>query len=232
VIHLLVYAVGYALWRQLTRRAKFTAAAKLPLPTHRTILAYALLLAVITAFVRIWYPMDRWVTLLVVPAEIAHLPQYLSLFVLGIMAYRGDWLRRLPTATGMTWLWIGVAAALVCYTYSLGGWRWLPTLPGAIDGLVWNTWEAFTCVGLSVGLLVLFRERFNEQPGRWLSALAGAAYAAYIVHVLVVMGVQSGLQPVALPAFTKFALVSLVGVPLSFGVGYLLRQLPGAKKVL
>lgn len=232
VAHLLVYAVGYALWRQLTRRARLADAAQMPLPTQRGLLTYALLLAVITAFVRTWYPIDRWVTLLVVPAEIAHLPQYLSLFVLGIMAYRGDWLRRLPTATGMTWLGVGLAAAAARYAYSLGGWRWLSAFPAAIDGLVWSAWEAFICVGLSVGLLVLFRERFNGRPGGLLSTIGGAAYAAYIVHVAVVVGIQFGLDPVPLPPFTKFALVAVVGTLLSFGIGHALRQLPGAKKVL
>lgn len=232
VSHLLVYAAGYALWRQVTRRARLTDASEMPLPTHGTLLAFALLLALTTAVVRIWYPIDRWVTVLVVPAEIAHLPQYLSLFVLGIIAYRGDWLRRLPAATGLTWLVIGLTAALARYAYSLGGWRWLSPVPAAIDGLVWSTWEVLICVGLSVGLLVLFRERFNAQPGRLLIAMAGAAYAAYIVHMLVVLGLQFGLEPAALPPFTKFVLVTLVGAPLSFGIGHALRQLPGAKKIL
>ncbi len=229
--HLLVYAIGYALWRQLTRRAKITAADGMPLPRHLTLLAYTLLLGLATAVVRIWYPIDRWATLLVVPAEIAHLPQYLSLFVLGILAYRGDWLRRLPTATSMTWLGIGLAAGVALYAYDLGGWRWLSS-DSAVTHLGWNLWEAAICVGLSVGLLVLFRERFNGGPGRLLSAVAGAAYAAYIVHVLVVVGVQYSLVSVALPPFAKFVLVTLVGAPLSFGIGHLLRQLPGAKRVL
>jgi glucan biosynthesis protein C len=229
--HLLVYALGYALWRRLTRGAHFTAA-ELPLHTHRTLLAYTLLLALVSALVRTWYPIDRWVTLLVVPAEVAHLPQYVSLFVLGILAYRGDWLRRLPAATGMTWLGIGLAAAAAHYAYSLGGQDWLSAVPKPLGELVWPTWEAFICVGLSVGLLVLFRERFNAQPGRLLAALGGAAYAAYVVHVVIVVGLQSGLAPVSLPPFAKFVVVSLAGAALSFGIGHLLRQLPGARKVL
>jgi hypothetical protein len=230
--HLLVYALGYALWRRLTRNAQLPDVAELPLPTHKTLLAYTLLLALVSAVVRDWYPIDRWVTLLVVPSEIAHLPQYLSLFVLGILAYRGDWLRRLPAATGMTWLGIGLAAAVARYAYSLSGQDWLAAVPELLEGLVWPTWEALMCVGLSVGLLVLFRERLNAQPGRLLSALSGAAYAAYIVHVLVVIGLQSGLASVSLPPFAKFIAVSLAGAALSFGIGHLLRQLPGARKVL
>jgi glucan biosynthesis protein C len=227
--HLLVYALGYALWRWLARYVKLPNAADIPLPTQRGLLAFTLLLAVVTAIVRIWYPIDRWVTLLVVPAEIAHLPQYLSLFVLGIIAYRADWLRRLPTATGMTWLGIGLTASAARYAYELGGWRYLPPCLGDMDWLVRSTWEAFICVGLSVGLLVLFRERLNGQPGRLLSAMGGAAYAAYVFHVLIVVALQYSLISVPLPPFAKFALVTLLGVSLSFGVGHLQRKCLGAR---
>jgi glucan biosynthesis protein C len=227
--HLLVYALGYALWRWLARYVKLPNAADIPVPTQRGLLAFTLLLGVVSAIVRIWYPIDRWATVLVVPAEVAHLPQYISLFVLGIVAYRADWLRRLPTATGMTWLGIGLTASVARYAYDLGGWRWLPPFPGAIEGLIMSTWEAFICVGLSMGLVVLFRERFNGQPGRLLSAMGGAAYAAYVFHLLVVVALQFSLVEVPLPPLAKFALVTLVGVPLSFGIGYLQRKCLGAR---
>ncbi len=230
--HLLVYALGYALWRWLARYVKLPNGADIPLPTQRGLLAFTLLLGVVTAIVHIWYPIDRWATLLVVPAEVAHLPQYLSLFVIGIIAYRGDWLRRLPTATGMTWLGIGLTASAARYAHDLGGSRWMPSLPWAIEGIVMSTWEAFICVGLSVGLLVLFRERFNGQPGRLLSAMSGAAYAAYVFHLLVVVALQFSLVEVPLPPFAKFALVALAGVAISFALGHLQRRVLGAKRAL
>jgi len=232
VAHLLVYAIGYELWRRLTQHSSLTGRLELSVPTHRTILTYVLVLTIITAVVRIWYPIDRWATLLVFPAEIAHLPQYVSLFVIGIMAYRGDWLRRLPTATGMAWLWIGLTATVGRYAYSLqGGWEWLPLIL-TTSGLFWSLWESLICVGLCVGLLVLFRERDNGQSGKLLLLMAGAAYAAYIIHLLVVIGIQFGLDAVALTPFAKFLLVALLGTILSFGIGHLARQLPGAKKIL
>ena len=232
VAHLLVYAIGYALWRQLTQHRSFTSRIKLSVPTHQTILAYALVLTVVTAVVRVWYPIDRWVTLLLFPAEIAHLPQYVSLFVIGMMAYRGDWLRKLPTATGMTWLGIGLAAAVGRYAYSLlGGGEWFPLIL-TTNGLFWSLWEALICVGLNVGLLVLCREWGNGQPGKPLLLMAKSAYTAYIVHLLVVIGIQFGLKAAALTPFTKFVLVALLGTGLSFGIGQLARQLPGAKNIL
>ena len=236
VAHLIVYAVGYTLWRQLARRGTPTARRETPVPGHRAILGYTLAMAVVTAVVRIWYPIDRWEQVLVVfPTEFAHLPQYLSLFVIGIVAYRRDWLRRLPTTSGMTWLGIGLAAALAQYAYSLGGHQLLPSIlaTGGLDwrSLVWSIWEALICVGLCVGLLVLFRERLNRQ-GRLLSVLSAAAYTVYIIHVLVIVGLQFNLVAVVLPPFVKFLVVTLIGVPLCFGISHLIKKLPLARRIL
>ena len=104
------------------------------------------------------------------------------------------------------------------------GWEWLPAILIS-SGLFRSLWEALICVGLCVGLLTLWL-------GKLLSLMAGAAYAAYIIHLLVVIGIQFGLDTVALMPFTKFVLVPLLGTILSFGVGHLIRQLPGAKKIL
>ena len=169
-----------------------------------------------------------------------NIPQYVSLFVVGTLAYRGDWLRKLPTATGFVWLWIGMTAAVaryvIGYSDDMTGTHFLDTFT-ASDGLSWrslvgNGWEALICVGLCVGLLVLFREWFNKPQGKLLSAMAGAAYGACIIHLLIVMGAQAALHAAPLPPFIKFLLVTLVAAAISFGIAHLARQLPGAKRIL
>ena len=211
------------------------------MPTHLAILLFVVALTLVTWIVRIWFPIDRWVPLFfVIPAEAAHLPQYVGLFAVGTLAYRGDWLRKLPTVTGFVWLWVGLTAAVaryvVRYSDDLTGTHFLNEFT-ANDGLSWRSlvgsgWEALICVGLCVGLLVLFREWFNKPQGKLLSAMAGASFGAYIIHLLVVMGVQAALQAVALPPFIKFILVTLVAAAISFGIAHLVRQIPGVKKVL
>jgi surface polysaccharide O-acyltransferase-like enzyme len=249
LLHLLLYNAGYAVWRLVMERIKGrkTAvstphSAGISLPTHRSILVFALALALVSFVVRIWYPIDRWAPLFyLIPSEIAHLPQYVALFVLGIMANRGQWLREFPTRTGMIWLGIGLFAAAAYYVYSLWGARLFYDALGTgiieIGGLDWRSfvfclWEALVCVGLAAGLLVLFRDRFNKQPGALWSALIGAAYAAYIIHVLIVVGIQMGFDAVPLGPFVKPVLVTLIGIVLSFGIGHLVRKVPGAKKIL
>lgn len=249
LLHLLLYNVGYAVWRLVMERMKGreTAAsapssAGVSLPTHRIILAFALALALVSFIVRIWYPIDRWAPLFyLIPSEIAHLPQYVALFALGIMAYRGDWLSKFPTRTGMIWLGIGLFAATAYYVYSLWGDKLFYDVLGTgiieIGGLDWRSlvfclWEALVCIGLAAGLLVLFRARFDKQPSALWSALIGAAYAAYIIHVLIVVGIQMGFDAVELAPFIKFVLVTIIGIILSFGLGHLVRMVPGAKKIL
>jgi hypothetical protein len=221
VAHLLVYALLYTAWRALGL-PRFV----MRPPTHTTIVGYALVLAGVTAIVRLEFPIDRWVHLLgLLPAEVAHLPQYTSLFAIGLLAARGRWLEALPTRTGLLWLGIGLSLAGLRYLYAL--------LTGsAPSAQLWSVWESLMCVGVCVGLPVLLREH-GGRPRRLLRALAPNAYGAYVVHVApVVVGLQLALAPVSLDPFTKFVLVTLAGVPLSFLLAASLRRLPGVRAVL
>ncbi len=64
------------------------------------------------------------------------------------------------------------------------------TATGGLDwrSLVYSSWEALVCVGLVIGLLILFREQIDKQPGTLLVAMIGAVYAVYIIHWLIVGG--------------------------------------------
>jgi hypothetical protein len=216
---------------------------RLALALNVLLVVYAIALAGGTYAVRIKYPLDRWRPLLfILPVEYAHLPQYVSLFVLGAAAYRGNCLRRFPTWIGLAWLAIGLAAVIMYYLRDLGLIRFLPGVRLATGGagrgaLVFSAWEALVCTGLCVGLPVLYRELLNKKPGKLFSAAIQAQYAAYILHVPVVIGVQAALlplrwPPVALQPLIKFVIVSIAGSALSFGIGYLLKRIPGVKKVL
>jgi surface polysaccharide O-acyltransferase-like enzyme len=236
VAHLLVYSLAYAVWRLATQHAPVAERFARWVPGHGAILAYTVALALATFIVRVWYPIDRWEPAFgIIPAEYAHVPQYFSLFLLGIAAGRYDWLRRISAATGMIWLGVGLAAAGLRYGYPFIRQLGLPLLieGGGLNwrSLVWSSWEALICVGLCIGLPVLFREHFTRQGAllRWLSS---NVYATYIVHIWPIVGLQFALAHVALPPLLKFAIVTLVGIPLSFLIGALLRRLPYATKIL
>jgi hypothetical protein len=246
LIHLLVYSLVYVAWRLVAgwiRRPDRSPPPerKVGLPQrvavqHGAILLFAIALSLTAYVVRIEYPIDRWVPALIFPVEPAHLPQYVSMFLIGILAYRGDWLRKVPTATGVPWLAIGLAAGAAYYVYDLILAQSLPQIV-AIGGKSWQSlvfcaWEAIVCAGLGVGLLVLFRERLNGAPGKGLVAIVGAAYGAYIIHIPVVLGVQVGADGVQLAPFVKFIIATIIAALLSFGIAYLAKKVPGLKRVL
>jgi glucans biosynthesis protein C len=86
--HLLLYSAVYVAWRQ---SASGQPGCRSP-PNHFEIVGFVFALSLATWIVRAKYPVDKWVPLLwIMPAEPAHLPQYLALFTAGIAAYRGDW---------------------------------------------------------------------------------------------------------------------------------------------
>lgn len=237
LLHLLLYGLIYALWRRyrplsLGRRGKAGAH-----PTHGQIIIFLLALAGVTWVVRIWYPIDRWVALFfLIPSEIAHLPQYFSLFMIGVLAARRGWPQHTPAHLGILWLRIGLIAAGLFYLLCLAGPQ-LVTADLAKGGMSWESmvwcfWEAIICTGFCVGLPVWFRERFKLPPGGLMRALISAAYGAYIIHILIVIALQFCLQAAPLPALAKFALVTMAGIAISFSLSHALRYIPGVTKVL
>jgi glucan biosynthesis protein C len=237
LLHLLLYSCIYILWRKFGTANISIPDAVTKLPAHAHVLIFILALTVVTWIVRIWYPIDRWAAFLfLIPSEVAHLPQYFSLFVVGILAYRYDCFRKMPTRVGLIWLWIGITTAGAYYAYRLVGQPLLPriTSTGGFNwkSLTWCLWEASICAGFCIGLPVLFREFLNKRPSKLGNIIILAAYGAYIIHLLVVVGVQIGIQSISLPPFFKFIIVSIVGSMLSFGICSVIRCIPGATKIL
>lgn len=230
VEHLLVYAFLYAAWHVVWRRPlpRGPVQNKQEAPGDLAMLAYAVALALVTWLVRTWYPIDRWVLALgFIQMEPAHLPQYLSLFILGTVAMRKGWLQAIPTARGLRWLWVGIGAIVA------GGLVRYQVIALSLEArrIFLVTAESFIAAGLVVGLCTLFRERFNKTNPFW-QTLSADAYGAYLVHVPIVVALQYGTSSVPAGAVPRFLLVTLAGIPLSFLASHYLRKAPGVARVV
>ncbi|BCT75215.1 hypothetical protein SCMU_10570 [Sinomonas cyclohexanicum] len=203
-------------------------------PGHGAILAFVAMLVVVTWVIRWWYPVDAWVALFfVMPGEPANMAQYVSLFILGTLAYRNAWFQRIPRQTGVVWLVVGFLAAAAIYSFqSLGLWDAL-TATGGVDwrSAVRVTLEILVCAGLSVGLVVVLRDAFNRE-GQLIGAMANASYAAYILHVFIVVALQAAILQLAWPAGAKFTAVAVLGLVLCFGAAHLSGKVPGLRLLL
>ena len=189
------------------------------------LLAVALVMGVGGYFIRQISPQDNWIWLLgFIHIEPAHYLQYVIMFILGVLAYRGQWLTGMNNRTGAISLLIGSALAIGDYVRNDGAWnnfvcQWF------------GIYESLLCVFFSVGLLWLFREFVNGTNAfqNWCSQ---QAYGAYIVHLFVLLAIQNATDGIMLPGIVKFIIIGSVASVISFIITYLFRLVPGVKKVL
>ena len=229
---LLLFAILHVVWERI--RPSGSAQGKPGSPSNRTIALFAVGLGLITFVVRIWLPVGWWLE--PVHFQLAHFPQYIALYILGIMAYRQDWFGRLTDQQGRTWLWAVIGLFILFPVLFVTGGALDGNLDPFIGGLHWQSlayslWEELMCMAVVVTLLVWFRNRHNDQ-GRWGQALSAAAYGTYIFHAPVITLVAMALSNIRLDMGLKFVLVAPVAVGASFLVGYLVKKLPVARDIL
>jgi peptidoglycan/LPS O-acetylase OafA/YrhL len=232
---LLIFAVLYILWRVVTGPEHKRSRSDRRLPNNKEIALFALILGAVTFAVRIWLPMG-W-AFEPLNLQFPFFPQYICFFIIGIIAYRGDWFTRIPKAAGRFWLSIAVIFIVVLFPvlFVLGG---APTgnVSQFAGGAHWqclaySVWEQFVGAAMTVALLVLFRERLNRQ-GTLAKAASASTYTAYIIHAPVIVLLALALRNVRLYPLVKFSLVAAVAAPICFALGSFIRKLPPAKRIL
>jgi len=230
---LLILSFLYVLWRLLLKPAVTPAPSESKAPSNLAIALFALVLGLLTFVVRIWLPVG---TVNFLGFQFPFFVQYIALFVVGILAYRRNWFSGLSAAQGKVWRWIVlVLVVLLVVLFVTGG-----GLEGNIDpimgGLHWQSlafavWEQFMCMAMVVTLLVTFRTRFNQQ-GPLAVKLSAAAYATYIFHQPVIVLLMLALGGIRLDMGLKWLLVAPVAVSLCFLVGYVVKRLPLARRIV
>ena len=146
------------------------------------------------------------------------------MFVIGLIAGRSRWFETIGTGVGLRWFAIGVVAFL---TMGL-----VPALLPAVPFMnIWGVVEAFVCVGMILGLTVLFR-RFLSAGGALLSALDGNVYGVYLSHWFIVVAIQTAILGLALGATGKFLLVTVLATVASFALTAVVRMIPGVARVV
>ncbi len=231
---LLIFSLVYAAWRFLFRAREDKPAAESRFPGNLAIALAALILGVMGFGVRLWRPMGwNWQPW---NLQLPFFVLYIAMFVAGLIAYRRNWLAALPDRQGR--LWLGAAVVLIVIFLPMGvaggalenggqpfggGWHW--------QALMFALWESFLCLAMCIGLVYLFRRYANHQ-GKLAALFSRSAYGAYLIHGPIIVIAAYAARDVALYPLLKWAVVGLVAVPVCFLVGYLMRKLPYADRVL
>ncbi|MGD9048016.1 MAG: acyltransferase family protein [Anaerolineae bacterium] len=237
---MLIFVVAYGLGRLLAGLISDSARntnrfSGIGVPSNLAIGIFAFCLGVVIFAMRIWLPVNSFFKPLGLP--MAYVPQYIALFLVGVIAYRGDWFQRISVATGKLWLAIVLVLILVLFPI-------LFVLAGALEGntdavvggLTWQSfafsvWEEFICVSMIIVLLVWFREKLDRQNAL-AKTMSDSVFAVYFIHAPVLVFLALALKDITLYPLLKFALVAPIAVVLCFAIAYLLRKLPLVRRIL
>jgi peptidoglycan/LPS O-acetylase OafA/YrhL len=228
---LLAFAIVYIVWRQFAKPLSQTE--KDP-PGNLAIAIFALVVGVATFVVRIWMPVGAEVP--VVAWQLGHFPQYIALYVVGIVAFRQNWFETFSEVQAKIWRWMVLVLILLFPVLFVAAGALEGNIDSAMGGVHWQSfaysvWEQFMCVAMVVTLLVWFRRRFTEQ-GRLAKTMSGAAYATYVFHAPTIILVALALRGIRLDMGLKYVLVVPFAVAAAFLVGYLIKRLPVARDIL
>lgn len=200
--------------------------------TVKHIVVTAAAIAVASYFVRLGVPLaqERW------HLALGQAPAWAGAFTFGVIGGERGWFDSLsPAVLRVSRRLVLVPLAclvpvvvFVVVTHRdpealLGGGTWQSLLVAGVEGLV--------LVSLSVWLLDVFRRRYNHQ-GRLAREMGRAAYAAFVLHQIVLVGLVLATREVSWPPEVDFLAVAVLGVAVSFGAGGLLARLPGVRRVI
>ena len=230
-VMLLIFECGYIAWHMAAKRWAKRVADHSVLPHFRVIFAFILVLALTSYLVRIVLPLGKYV--LNFPT-LAYLPQYLSFFLIGILASRNNWFRTLPGSMGKRGFWLALVVTLILFPVALSGTS--GTQVGFLGNGTWQSgvyalWDSTFSVGMCLFLITLFR-RFFDYPGRLGKFLSQQAFTVYVIHIPIIVLFALAIRFIHIEQLLKFGVAAMIGVPLCFAVAYLVRKIPLASRIL
>jgi len=177
--------------------------------------------------------------------QLGYFSSYVVLFAAGLRAGRNGLLAAIPAKLGRTWLWVSIAVGLPLWmaVQGFGG-----ALSGKGDlfdgGLNWQaaaiaTWEASFCVGFSLGLLTLYREREKRAPrraGMTLSSrltglLKSTSFGVYTFHAPILVGTSILILPLTVHPLAKALLAAGIAWVASTAFAWAVRKIPAVGRM-
>ena len=226
---LLIFSAVYLLWCRFT---KFPTVQREP-PSNFAIIIFALILGAVTFLVRIWIPIGSFNFL---NFQLGFFPQYIALFIVGIMAYRNNWLNQIPNRTGRIYMFIAVSLIFLLPLILITGIPSNYDLSVFFGGFSWQSvayafWEQATGIAIIIALIVLFREKWNRDS-QTTKVFSTNAYGAYFLFAPVIVFLALVLRSISIDPMLKFILVSPPAVAVCFGLSHVLRKIPYVDRIL
>jgi glucan biosynthesis protein C len=170
--------------------------------------------------------------------QLCFFASYIVLFIVGILAYRNNLFARISYKSGKWWLICAIVLGLLSWLVLVTEASAVPGGTAALNGgLTWESagysiWGSFVAVAMSIGLIPVFREKFNYQS-RLVKTLSDNSFAVYMFHPLIIVAVTLLFSSVPLLPIVKWVTLCIICVPLCFAATrFIFRKIPLLKNVL
>jgi len=231
---LLMFCLGYSAWR-----AAFGTPLSQSVRTHLSVPSYskwflsAVIVGAISLAIRQFVPVGKNV----IGLQLAYFAPYIFLFALGIAAWRYDWFRQLDCKQARAWvITLVVAWPLLPISIVVAMRVFGPGKANFGGGHTWPAifyafWDPFVAWGLIAAWLLVARTYMNK-PSQFWSWLNRRAYAVYIIHPPVLVGISLLLHPWMAPALLKFAVTGTLACVATWLIADPLVRIPGLRRVV
>ena len=148
-----------------------------------------LIIAVFAFLIRIIQPIGTSI----LNFQLCYFSSYIVLFIVGILAYRSNLFGKISYRTGKRWV-IGAIGLGFLVWFVLVAIATATGSTAAIEGgLTWQSaaysvWESSVAVAMSIGLIAVFREKFNRQS-KLVKTLSDNSFAVYMFHPMIIIPV-------------------------------------------
>ena len=229
---LLFFSLIYALYRKFIKPIGINKDKKFP-KTSKIILLI-LIISFFAFVIRMFLPIGTSV----INMQLCYFSQYIILFIIGIECRRSRWFEKLTYSSGKTWLISGLFLGFTIWTIIMltGG-----ALDGNLDkfngGLTWQNaayalWESFAAVSMSIGLISLFKEKYNTQ-NKLIKTMSENTFSVYVFHAPIIIGISLLFKEISLIPIIKFIISTIISIPICFLFSnYIIRKIPFLRKFL
>jgi peptidoglycan/LPS O-acetylase OafA/YrhL len=231
---LLIFSMAYCAWRAaFASSLAQSQRTPSPVPSYTTWLLSAVLVGVASLAIRQFVPTGKNI----IGLQLGYFAPYIFLFAIGIAAWRYDWLRQLQWKHGRPWI-ITLIAAWPAMPISIAiAMRVIP--PGKANfggGHTWPAimyafWDPFVSWGLIAAWMLIARSFMNKPSALW-SWLNRRAYAVYIIHPPVLVGISLLLHPFVAPAILKFIITGSLSCVATWLIADPLVRVPLIRRIV
>ena len=237
---LLAFSLGYTLVRLAAKVMAVNSDSRLnhlPAPKTSTLLWVSAVLAVIMFIIAQSRSIDQPVKgFNIFTLMVAFFPFYIVLFVGGILAYRNDWLSKMPSTMLRFWGWLSLGLIIFLPIFLLG--------TGAVDlgldlylrGFNWrcaliSAWLGLSGIAFSTTMTLWMRDHI--KPGNRVAKAVGPnTFGIYLIHPVVLVPITFLMTGSAIHPMIKFAIASVSTIVICFVITEILRRIPIVKKIM